>query len=480
MKKYIKRLSAILLIAVFVSINTLDVFAGSVTLSFDGPDTVKVNDSITLTVKASDISGLTNGLATAQGDIAFDSAYLEYSSFKSISPTLNVSYGAKAKRFVALSLSGDYVTSSDSLFSLTFKAKQVGQTKLNITDVVIGDTKAIIHSSNVLEKTVTIVDGGNNTPPPTKPSKPSTGTTKPSTKPSTGGTSNKKSSDNTLESLVIADSKMSPSFHKDTTTYNVVVPSDSKKLDIKYVTSDKNAKVSISGADNLKDNEVNVVTVTVTAEDGSVKKYTLNVTKSEEKNSNKLASLDIKEGKVDFDKDKYEYNIKVGSDVKKLTIDAIPESKDSKVEILGNDKLSKGNNVVLIKLTDKNGFSTYYRVNVKKSNKVTLFGIDVKYIIIGLLLLLLFIIWLLLFLLKRRKEEEDEEEEEPIKVQIVNDDDDDDNNSSEEDDLYDDIVTKDELINAIEEKNPKKLKMLLTQDKVNKLKEELKEEEENE
>lgn len=479
MKKHIKRLSAILLIAIFVSISTLDVFAGSVTLSFDGPDTVKVNDSITLTVKASDINGLTNGLATVQGDISFDSAYLEYSSFKAISSTLSVSYGTKAKRFVALGLGGQYVTSSDNLFSLTFKAKQVGQTKLNITDVVIGDTKAIIHSSNVLEKTVTIVDGGNDTPPPTNPSKPSTGTTKPSTKPSTGGTSNKKSSDNTLESLVIADSKMSPSFHKDTTTYNVVVPSDSKKLDIKYVTSDKNAKVSISGADNLKDNEVNVVTVTVTAEDGSVKKYTLNVTKSDETNSNKLASLDIKEAKVDFDKDNYEYTITVGSDVKKLTIDAIPESKDSKVEILGNDKLENGNNVVLIKLTDKNGFSTYYRVNVKKSNKVTLFGIDVKYIIIGLLLLLLFIIWLLLFLLKRKKEEE-EEEEEPIKVQIVNDGDDDDDNSSEEDDLYDDIVTKDELINAIEEKNPKKLKMLLTQDKVNKLKEELKEEEENE
>lgn len=474
MKKHIKRISAILLIAIFVSITTLDVFAGSVTLSFDGPDTVKINDNITLTIKASDISGLTDGLATAQGDIVFDSAYLEYSSFRAISSDLSVSYGAKAKRFVALGLAGQYVTSSENLFSLTFKAKQVGQTKLNINSVVIGDTKAIIHSSNVLEKTINIVDGGT-TPPPTnnnKPSKPSTGTT-PSKKPSTGGN---KSSDNTLESLVIANSKISPSFHKDTTTYNVVVPSDIKNLDIKYVTTDKNAKVSISGADNLKDNAVNVVTVTVTAEDGSVRKYTLNVTKSDEKTSNKLASLDIKEGKVDFDKDKYEYNIKVGSDIKKLTIDAIPESKDSKVEILGNDKLSKGNNVVLIKLTDKNGFSTYYRVNVKKSDKVTLFGIDVKYIIIGLLLLL-FIIWLLLLLLKRKKEEE-EEEEEPIKVQIVNDDDDD--NSSEEDDLYDDIVTKDELINAIEEKNPKKLKMLLTQDKVNKLKEELKEEEENE
>ena len=53
---------------------------------------------------------------------------------------------------------------------------------------------------------------------------------------------------------------------------------------------------------------------------------------------------------------------------------------------------------------------------------------------------------------------------------------------SEEDnvDIYDDVVTKNELIDAIEERNPKKLKMLLMQEKANKLKQELIDEEENE
>ena len=45
-------------------------------------------------------------------------------------------------------------------------------------------------------------------------------------------------------------------------------------------------------------------------------------------------------------------------------------------------------------------------------------------------------------------------------------------------DIYDDVVTKDEIIEAIEEKNPKKLKMLLAQEEANKLKEELIQEEE--
>lgn len=491
MSKYVKRLMTILLLIVLVSITTVDVFAGNVTLSINGDDTVKVGDSITLTVRASDINGLTDGLATAQGDMEFDESYLEYISFKAVSSSLSVSYGTKTRRFVALGLGGEYISSNDDLFTLTFKTKRVGETVVNIKDgsVVIGDTQAIIHSSNVRSKTIKIVDDSqNNTPPNTEPSKKppaSGGSSSNDKKPSDNSSSDsnsKKSSDNTLDSLIINNAKISPSFNKNTTTYNVVVPKDVSKLDLSYVTSDKKATVSVSGNDKLKDDEVNIVIITVTAENGSIRKYTLNVTRSSDKSSNKLDSLDIKEKQIDFDKDKYEYSIKVPNDIKKLTIDAIPEDKNSKVEIIGNDKLSRGNNVVLIKLTDKNGYSNYYRVNVNRSNKVTLFGIEVKYIIIGILILLLvlFLIWW--FLIFKRKRDRDEEEvakkinnEKPLKVQIINDIKEE--NEDEEDDLYDDIVTKDELITAIEERNPKKLKMLLTQEKANKLKEELKQEE---
>ena len=493
MSKYVKRLMTILLLIVLVSITTLDVLAGSVTLSINGSDTVKVGDSITLTISASDISGLTDGLATAQGDMDFDEAYLEYISFKAVSSSLSVSYGTKTRRFVALGLGGEYISGNEDLFTLTFRAKKVGETTVSIKDgsVVIGDTQAIIHSSNVRSKLVKIVDenSGGNTPPtstetPKSPSSSGGSSSGGGKKPSSSNSStSNKSSDNTLESLIINNAKISPSFNKNTTTYNVVVPKDVSKLDLSYVTSDKNAKVSVSGNGILKDDEVNVVIVTVTAEDGSVRKYTLNVTKSDEKSSNKLASLDIKEKPVEFNKDTYEYSIKVPNDVKKLTIDAIPEDKNSKVEIIGNDRLSRGNNVVLIKLTDKNGYNNYYRVNVNRSNKVTLFGIEVKYIIMGIfvLLFILFIIWWFL-VFKRKRDNEEEEKvakkvdvDKPLKVQIINDVKNEDEDV--EDDLYDYIVTKDELITAIEERNPKKLKMLLTQEKANKLKEELKQEE---
>ena len=490
-------ISTIILLFVCSIISPLTVNAGSVTLSFQGNDTVRVNDNITLTVRASDINGLTNGLATAQGDVAFDEGYLEYSGYKALSSTLSVSYGTKTKRFVALGLGGEYISSDDNLFSLTFKAKQIGDTKLNINNVVIGDTKAIIHSSNVLEKTVHIVGDqektdDNTSSNTTDNNKGNTNknnnkgnTNKNNSNSNTNKGTSSKSSTNTLSSLIVNNSKMSPSFSKDTTSYNVVVPNGTSKLDIVYTVSDKKSKVSISGNSNLKDGSDNTVIVTVEAEDGSKKSYTLHVTFDKESSDNKLKSLDIKESKIDFDQDKYEYNIKVSDKVKKLTIDAIAKDKDSKIEIIGNNKLSKGNNVVLIKLTNKEGFSTYYKVNVKKDNEVKLFGINVKYIIFGLLLLLLLIIIILFIILKRKKDDDDDNENDKNDkndrdslhrtIVAATDDDDDD----QEDDLYDDIVTKNELINAIEEKNPKKLKMLLTQEKVNKLKDELREEERN-
>lgn len=452
MRKHIKYLITILLLSFAINFSPLIVKAGSVTLSFKGNDTVKVNDNITITIAASNINGLTNGLATAQGDIIFDESYLEYVSFKSISSNLSVSYGAKTKRFVALGLGGEYVKSSDNLFTLTFKAKKKGQTKLNIKDVVIGDTKAIIHSSNIIDKTINIIDSSSNTQTTTP--------TKPSSKPN-NNKDNNKSSDNKLSKLIVNNAKISPSFSPDVTSYNVVVSKDVDKLNLEYTTSDKKATVKVVGNNGLKDNQNNVVEIIVTAEDGTTNTYKLNVTKSDDTTSNKLILLNVKEGSLskDFDSDTYEYSITVSGRKNKLTIDAIPESKDSKVEIIGNEHLGK-KSVILIKVTDKTGYNTYYKLNVKQKDGGKLFGIDIIYIIIGLIILL-FLIFLLLLLLIKRKKDKDEEEE---------------NNESSEtnDDLYDDIVTKDELIDAIEEKNPKKLKMLLTQEKVNKMKEEYK------
>jgi len=461
MKKYVKILTTIILATFIVGANILEVSAGSVVLNFKGNDTVRVGEELTLTVEARDIQGLTNGLATAQGDLVFDQAYLEYVSFQTVSKKLSVSYGTKTKRFVALGLGGEYVPDSDDLFTLTFKAKQMGTTTLSIKDVVIGDTKAIIHSSNVVDKTVTIIGLDQDIPASTNKTPPAKA---PSRKPSTTSTKkdDNKSSDNQLKSLLVNNAKMSPAFSSDILDYQVVIPSNVNKLDLKYITNDSKATVKVEGNTNLKDNAV--VKVIVTAEDGSSRTYTLKVKKSDEASSNRLILLNVKEGslKEAFDSDLYEYNITVPKKFSKLTIDAIPESKDSKVEIIGNRNLGKNGSIILIKLTDKNGFNSYYRLNVKKSDTVQLFGIDIRYIFI-ILIILFILFWLLLLLFAKRKKEE---EEEPVEEVLAT-------AQSEEDPLFDDVVTKDEIITAIENRDPKLLKMLLTQEEANRLKDEI-------
>lgn len=460
MQKYMKIITTVLLTTFLFCINVLDVYAGSVTLDFKGNDTVRVNDTITLTVEARDINGLTNGLATAQGDLIFDEGYLEYQSFQSISSKLSVSYGTKTRRFVALGLGGEYVSTSDDLFTLTFRAKQIGSTTLHIKDVVIGDTKAIIHSSNVVEKTIQIV-GAEEEKPVTNNKVPEKA---PNKKPVASTDTNTKNDDNKLKDLLINNAKISPEFDPDTLTYNVVVPHDVNKLDLKYITNNSKAIVKVEGNANLKDKASNVVKIIVTAEDGSSRTYTLNVTKSEDASSNRLILLNVKEGslKESFNSDLYEYHITVPKKFSKLTIDAVPESKDSKVEIIGNKNLGKSGSIILIKLTDKNGFNSYYRLNVKKSDTVKLFGIDIRYIFVILIILFL-LFWLLLLLLGRRKKEEEDETPE-VSVTV---------SDKEEDPLFDDVVTKDEIITAIENRDPKLLKMLLTQEEANRLKDEI-------
>ncbi len=88
------------------------------------------------------------------------------------------------------------------------------------------------------------------------------------------------SSDNTLKSLQISPGTLSPAFSPDRTTYNATVDSDVTELVVSAVANDSAAKVSISG--RRMDPGSNTTTITVTAEDGSVKKYVIYTTRLED------------------------------------------------------------------------------------------------------------------------------------------------------------------------------------------------------
>lgn len=91
----------------------------------------------------------------------------------------------------------------------------------------------------------------------------------------------KVSSDNNLKSLKI--SNYSITFDKDITTYSINIENDITSLEVKAVPMDSNSRVVITGNTNIL-NDTNEVTITVTAENGASKIYTIHVNKNSNEN----------------------------------------------------------------------------------------------------------------------------------------------------------------------------------------------------
>lgn len=90
-----------------------------------------------------------------------------------------------------------------------------------------------------------------------------------------------KNSDNSLKNLEIEGQKLNPEFNSDTLEYNVVVLSDEKtSIKITAEANDKKAKIDGTGEKEV-DTGLNKFEVNVTAENGSVRTYILNVTVSD-------------------------------------------------------------------------------------------------------------------------------------------------------------------------------------------------------
>ncbi len=421
--------------------------------------------------------------------------------------------------------------SNTNTYSMTVKNNVTG---LNV-DAIANSSKSRVEVSgngnwkvgvNVITIKVTAENGNVNTY--------TVNVTREAAKANNTSTPKPKSSDNYLKDLIINSShEISPKFNKNTSNYSVTVPYEVDKLDLTYVTNNSNAKVKVNGNSNFLVGEMNTVEIEVTAEDGTIRVYTLNVTRSTQNGKTDLKELTVSNGTLspNFDPSVLEYNVKVDGKTDKLDIRAISKDADSKVEIIGNDNLKEGNNTILVKVTDKNGFTKYYTLNVEKAPKKTILGLSPLQFgiisgIIGLLLLLLF------FLLWKRRKDDDEEEvkEEPAPpapvtpiIEVKPEFNFSSKNTSDDDivhgnmnqdstvttgsdaieatrtipaieatyedvedrvpyDPYDETVTKKELIDAINEatktKDPAKLKMLLEQDALNQKKKEIRKKEE--
>ena len=194
------------------------------------------------------------------------------------------------------------------------------------------------------------------------------------------------SNDNKLKSLEVKSTpsaSLSPAF---TSTffgdYNYNYTEDVSSIDVKAIVNDTDKAmvgiVDANGSETLTSSlntasktfttNTSNVTIVVTAEDGSIQNYTLNLVRAKSTDAN-LSSLIVNPGELVpvFSKETRNYNVTVDGSVTSINVNATPLSKYAKVEsITGNTNLNFGNNQVEVVVKAESGNTVTYTINVER------------------------------------------------------------------------------------------------------------------
>ncbi len=171
-----------------------------------------------------------------------------------------------------------------------------------------------------------------------------------------------------LSSLSISSGTIS--FDKTVREYNIQVSSEITSINVQAVPEANTSQVKVEGNNNIGNN--GVITITVTAQNGAVGVYKINVTKQVVISNNaNLSSLTVDGYNLNFSKDVYDYTLKIKKE-KNLQITATPEEANAFYLVEGNSNLKK-NSVISIKVTAPDGTTTQtYTIKINKKGNNTL------------------------------------------------------------------------------------------------------------
>lgn len=239
----------------FCSISNALGASASLSISGGGSYTVGSTIRITYTFSATNIAG-------ASAQIVYDASVLSYKGCSggtapsSASGVINV-------------YAGDGNAHSSLSVTLTFEALKVGSSSISVSPG--GDEGIIDYDGNPLSVS-------------------SKSTTVSVTNPSSSASSNAN-----LSSLKVSAGSLSLSFSPSRTSYTVNVGEDVSVCTISATPQDSAATVSVGGSKNLSMGK-NVRTVTVTAENGATKTYTITINRGEGGTSSEDPSDDPSDG----------------------------------------------------------------------------------------------------------------------------------------------------------------------------------------
>lgn len=331
-------ISIIITVLMFVP----SVTAATASASLSGPGTVRSGDSITLTFKGSGTN-----IYGWSGTLVYDSTQLTLISTKKIitDPWVFDFYSSNFTVDDTVSLSSP-VTGSKDLFSITFKVKSLTTgSRINVSFVNVLCNQDI-------EKEIDL------------------GTVSYS-----ADIAAPLSTNNNLSSLNVSNADISPNFNKNTTAYTANVPFSVSKLDISAAAEDSKAKLSINNP-NLISGGTTDVSVTVTAENGAKKVYTIKVSRPQDPNYIASDNCDLSALTVDgfllspvFDTAVTKYVVWLPYETDSLTVRGIAaDAKASGVEIVGGTGMTAGSdNEIRVICTAENGATKEYIVIAKRA-----------------------------------------------------------------------------------------------------------------
>ena len=339
-----KKLMMILLTMIMISSMTITAAASDFSTSISGPGSIDAGATFSVDINVN--SG--KELLGVRGGFTFDKDKLELVS-------------SEGKNGFALTVGGNIVADATSgksgsftVGTITFKAKsgfaQGDSTTISLTGVEGSDGASTLSGSNASKSLSVKV--------PPKP----------------------KSTNSNLASLAVNPGSIN--FSKNTTTYNMIVNNSVSSMTIQASAEDSKAKVSGAGSKSLSvyGNRFNI---TVTAENGNTKTYTINVTRRDTHgnttplsgNAN-LSALSIEGQSMEFSSDVTAYSLKVGNHISSLSLTAAADHSAAKVDVNKPEMLEPGSNKITITVTAENGSTKVYTIDVERDDSASVLSME--------------------------------------------------------------------------------------------------------
>lgn len=170
---------------------------------------------------------------------------------------------------------------------------------------------------------------------------------------------------NTLANLEVTGATFT--FNVNTTVYDLTV--DTESITISATRKDENSTVTGYTGKKTLNYGLNTYKITVTAEDGGKKTYTLNITRPDNRSKeNDMLSFDLIGYDIDFDKDKTSYSIDVTNNISKIAY--CDDDTNEEVLCISADAMEFSDNTTNKILLNSNAFgldSSSVSLNVGKN-----------------------------------------------------------------------------------------------------------------